>query len=228
MDAPLCSTQCGPSQPNHAVIPRFRDPCGSLPARDVQEMHLLTAPPRPPFCGGGVEGSRGRPSPARRSAARPGGVRRGSAEFGPARQRSAALGCSALGWLSGSAACWRRGAAWRARRDGEADGGADRAGGSIHQRRPRPRARSAGCEGSAGESRAWVWGGGLRPSPGAGLCGGGLRREGACAGGGARPAQGMGRAELGGSFCGCCGSFRSDASPRRRSTSCFVSLTCGR
>lgn len=71
-------------------------------------------------------------------------------------------------------------------------------------------------------------GGGLRPSPGAGLCGGGLRREGACAGGGARPAQGMGRAGLGGSFCGCCGSFRSDASPRRRSTSCFVSLTCGR
>lgn len=47
-------------------------------------------------------------------------------------------------------------------------------------------------------------------------------------GGGARPAQGMGRAGLGGSFCGCCGSFRSDASPRRRSTSCFVSLTCGR
>lgn len=145
-------------------------------------MHLLTAPPRPPFCGGGVEGSRGRPSPARRSAARPGGVRRGSAEFGPARQRSAALGCSALGWLSGSAACWRRGAAWRARRDGEADGGADRAGGSIHQRRPRPRARSAGCEGSAGESRAWVWGGDCGP-----------RRERACVGagcGGKGPARG--------------------------------------
>lgn len=185
MDAPLCSTQCGPSQPHHAVIPRFRDPCGSLPARDVQEMHLLTAPPRPPFCGGGVEGSRGRPSPARRSAARPGGVRRGSAEFGPARQRSAALGCSALGWLSGSAACWRRGAAWRARRDGEADGGADRAGGSIHQRRPRPRARPAGCEGSAGESRAWVWGGDCGP-----------RRERACVGagcGGKGPARGGAR-----------------------------------
>lgn len=133
------------------------------------------AAPLPSARGGGEEERAGRGTvPASRclGARLIGLARLGARRVGLARRGGAWWRCGAV--RSGADGAAGPGGAWR---DGEADGGVDRAGGAVHQRRPRPRARPAGCAGSAG-----LWRGRATGGRRCGLC-----REGACGGGAERP-----------------------------------------
>lgn len=115
--------------------------------------------------------SAARPARARRSARCPAAARRGAAWRGVWRC------CEAVGpGVSPIVAVCRH---------GEAHGGADRTGGTVHQRRPRPGARPARCAGPAGREglcrEGAGEGGGLRAGARGcvGVCVGGVVSDGA-------------------------------------------------